>query len=141
MKKSLILLGFVLIELSSCAQPAESDAPKSAEPAAAYRLFPTQNMWTFIKLNTSNGLMWRVQYSIKGDEYRFEEPIYASMEVLQTVTERTKEQGESPEFYPGRFTLHPTQNMHNFLLLDQQMGLVWQVQYPRDSEEILLISK
>ena len=27
----------------------------------AYRLFPTQNMWTFIKLNTRNGQMWQVQ--------------------------------------------------------------------------------
>ena len=31
--------------------------------------------------------------------------------------------------------------MHNFLLLDQQSGLVWQVQYPRDSENIILISR
>ena len=91
--------------------------------------------------NTSNGLMWRVQYSVRGDAYRFEEPISSSMDVLQTVSEKSKEQGESPRFYPGRFTLHSTQNMHNFLLLDQQSGLVWQVQYPRDSENIILISR
>ena len=30
-----------------------------------YRLFQTQNMWTFIKLNTRNGQMWQVQYDIK----------------------------------------------------------------------------
>lgn len=141
MKKFLILLGFVLIGLSSCAQSAASDAPNSTEPVAVYRLFPTQNMWTFIKLNTSNGMMWRVQYSIKGNEYRFEEPISASIEILKTITEKSEIQGEAPQFYPGRFTLHSTQNMYNFLVLDQLTGLVWQVQYPRDSEEILLISK
>jgi hypothetical protein len=27
-----------------------------------YSLFPTENMWTFIKLNTRNGKMWQVQY-------------------------------------------------------------------------------
>lgn len=141
MKKSLLLLICILSGFSSCAQPAASDAQETAGPAALYRLFPTQNMWTFIKLNTSNGLMWRVQYSVRGDAYRFEEPISSSMDVLQTVSEKSKEQGESPRFYPRRFTLHSTQNMHNFLLLDQQSGLVWQVQYPRDSENIILISR
>lgn len=29
-----------------------------------YKLFPTQNMWTFIKLDTQTGQMWQLQYSI-----------------------------------------------------------------------------
>lgn len=33
-----------------------------------FKLFPTQNMWTFIKLDTQTGQMWQVQYSVKGDE-------------------------------------------------------------------------
>lgn len=37
-----------------------------------FKLFPTQNMWTFIKLDTQTGQMWQVQYSVKGDEGRFE---------------------------------------------------------------------
>jgi len=30
---------------------------------AIYKLFPTENIWTFIKLNTRNGKMWQVQWS------------------------------------------------------------------------------
>jgi hypothetical protein len=37
-----------------------------------YKLFPTKNMWTFIKLDTRNGRMWQVQFSVKGDDYRYE---------------------------------------------------------------------
>lgn len=37
-----------------------------------FKLFPTQNIWTFIKLDTQTGQMWQVQYSVKGDEGRFE---------------------------------------------------------------------
>ena len=33
-----------------------------------FKLFSTQNMWTFIKLDTQTGQMWQVQYSVKGDE-------------------------------------------------------------------------
>ncbi|HEV3218228.1 MAG TPA: hypothetical protein VGZ48_00545 [Candidatus Acidoferrales bacterium] len=34
---------------------------------------------------------------------------------------------------PGRFTLYPTENIYNFLLLDQIDGRVWQVQWNWDS--------
>ena len=39
---------------------------------ARYQLYPTENTWTFFKLDTMTGRIWQVQYSIKGDEYRFE---------------------------------------------------------------------
>ena len=34
----------------------------------------------------------------------------------------------------GRFTLHPTENMYNFLLLDQIDGDVFQVQWSMDEK-------
>ena len=37
----------------------------SPDSAIVYRLFSTQNKWTYIKLNTRNGQMWQVQYSIE----------------------------------------------------------------------------
>jgi hypothetical protein len=33
-----------------------------------------------------------------------------------------------------RFTLYPTQNMYNFILLDQIDGKTWQVQWSTDPE-------
>jgi hypothetical protein len=47
-----------------------NDITQKEQPyeSAIYQLFPTQNMWTFIKLNTRNGQMWQVQWSIDAEK-------------------------------------------------------------------------
>lgn len=37
----------------------------------AYELYRTENMWTFLKLETSTGKIWQVQYAV-GDGDAFE---------------------------------------------------------------------
>jgi len=32
-----------------------------------YRLYPTQNVWTFLKLDTQTGQIFQVQFDLKGD--------------------------------------------------------------------------
>ena len=93
---------------------------------ATYQLFPTQNMWTFIKLNTRDGRMWQVQYDVKGSE-RFEVN-------LNTTSFATKEEERD-----GRFTLYPTQNMWTFILLDQIDGRMWQVQWSMKEDSRFVI--
>ena len=39
----------------------------------------------------------------------------------------------------GRFTLYPTNNTYNFILLDQKEGDVWQVQWSHEKEERLVL--
>lgn len=34
-----------------------------------YKLYPTDNMWTFLKLDTRTGKIWQVQYSVNSDSY------------------------------------------------------------------------
>lgn len=84
---------------------------------ATYKLFPTQNIWTFIKLNTRNGKMWQVHFTIDNDTEDGEFVI----NYLPLVDE-----GEESN---GRFTLYPTENIYNFILLDQIDGRVYQVQW------------
>ena len=36
---------------------------------------------------------------------------------------------------PGRFTLVPTLNIFNFVMLDQEDDRAWQVQWSQDSEK------
>jgi hypothetical protein len=86
-----------------------------------YRLYPTTNMWTFIKLNTRNGKMWQAQYSIEGN--RFETYLNGFSLIAKDSEEN------------GRFTLYPTQNMFNFILLDQIDGKLWQVQWNQEAEK------
>lgn len=92
----------------------------------AYLLFPTENMWTFIKLNTRNGQMWQVQYDVEGDN-RFE--IYLNFVPLVSKEKEVN----------GRFYLYPTQNVHTFILLDQLDGKMWQVQWSMEAKERLII--
>jgi hypothetical protein len=133
MKKLIISLTFVLITITSLAQVKNNESTSNDNAqnnsnygAVSYRLFPTQNMWTFIKLNTRNGRMWQVQYDVK-ESNRFETN-------LNFVALVTKEEENN-----DRFTLYPTQNIYTFILLDQLDGRTWQVQWSLESEKRFVI--
>ena len=90
-----------------------------------YKLVKTENVWTFLKLNTRNGKISQVQFSIK-DDNAFETDLN---EVA--LIEPKKE-------FNNRFTLYPTENIFNFLLLDTNNGKVWQVQWSTEPSERLI---
>lgn len=139
LRKTLILFSFVFVIgfLCQCQSSANSDKQEQRftskdtlvfqymnaylsqlrEPK--FQLFKTQNMWTFLKLDTETGQIWQVQYSVKGDDYRFETPL--------DLKKRVSEYDDEP--ICGRFTLYATDNMYNFILLDQIDGRCWQVQW------------
>ena len=89
-------------------------------------MFPTENLWTFLKLDTQNGRIWQVQYSID-DKYRGEIELNNKAFVSENDAEN------------GRFTLYPTKNMYSFILLDQLSGKMWQVQWSTEEENRILI--
>lgn len=117
MKKWILYLACILA--ISCAQASGNSTDKPYE--TVYRLYPTQNIRTFIKLDTRNGKMWQVQFALNGDN-RFE--VYLNMLPLAKVHEEVAE----------RFELYPTQNIYNFILLDRVDGRTWQVQWSTKSE-------
>lgn len=92
----------------------------NTESIEYYKLYPTTNMWTFIKLDTRNGRLWQVQFDVSGNN-RFEVSINSTD---LTYIERKV----------SRFELYPTQNMYNFLLLDKLTGNIWQAQWSTKSE-------
>lgn len=99
------------------------ESKKSLE-GFVYQLFPTQNYWTFIKLDTRNGKMWQVHFTISKDGYEGE-VVLNSNSLLLLGEEELK----------GRFTLYPTNNIYNFILLDQVNGKTYQVQWNSDIEK------
>lgn len=116
--KRIVLLWLIFIMGIHCF--AESNVPirYSVNPNATYQLFPTENRWIFIKLNTQTGQMWMVQYST------------SSTSDALTISLNTKPLLlSSDELVNGRYTLYPTQNLYNFILLDQINGRTWQVQW------------
>ena len=124
MKKRIITLIVILTAMTAFSQT-NTISTVSPDNDIVYRLFPTQNIWTFIKLNTRNGQMWQVQYSTKDNQ----------LEVPLSLITRVSSEGEAN----GRFFLYPTQNMYNFILLDQLDGRVWQVQWSIELKERMVI--
>ena len=119
MIKIIVTTILTLTLMQSCAQvdkKQNSTTSSQSNTKVAYRLFPTHNMWTFIKLNTRNGQMWQVQYNMDSDK-RFVTNL--SSEILVS----------SGNELDDRFTLYPTQNIYTFILLDQLDGKTWQVQW------------
>ncbi len=92
------------------------------EDIGKYKLYPTENMWTFLKLNTQTGQVYQVQYSIKDDNYG------------EVVVNRWSLNSYGDPYINGRYELYPTQNMYNFLLLDKNTGAVYQVQWSMKAE-------
>ena len=125
MKK--ILISFiVLMTMATICVQANTNQPNSSCNHAVYQLFSTDNLWNFIRLNTRNGRMWLVQFSVSGAEHRFQSTLSAVPRVS------TEDEAN------GRFTLVPTKNMWNFILLDQLDGRVWQVQWSTDGQNNLV---
>lgn len=86
-----------------------------------FRLFQTNNRWTFLKLDTRTGEIKHVQYSTDGEAMQYD---------LNSVP-----LAEGEDAKPGRFFLYPTENTFNFILLDQIDGRVWQVQWNIDRDK------
>lgn len=120
MKKTslIITIIFCLVCCAKAAEPATVIAP-ATNAVNNYLLYPTANIYTFLKLDTRNGKIWQVQYSM--DENEFE--VVLNPRELATA-------GKS-----GQFALYPTTNNWTFLLLDTVNGDVWHVQWSQDAEK------
>ena len=117
MRKLLLILTLLLgIAINSyAAEPATVVAPATTA-TNNFLLYPTTNMYTFLKLDTRNGKIWQVQYSM--DENEFE------------TTLNTEELAINGK--PGQFALYPTTNNWTFILLDTVTGKVWHVQWSQE---------
>jgi hypothetical protein len=121
----LFLLAAIAVFVFGLGACNHAETPTDFEPV--YKLFPTKNIWTFIKLNTRNGLMWQVQFTVSNDGSRFETPLNADKLV------------GADEEKDGRFTLYSTENIYNLILLDQINGKTWQVQWSGETENRVVL--
>lgn len=129
MKKTILLvISFVFFVVSCTHSDKMQTEPTKHEikEYVRYKMFPTENIWTFLKLDTKSGKIWQVQYSIN-DNLRGE----------VELNNKALVSGEAAE--NGRFTLYPTKNMYNFILLDQIDGKMWQVQWSVEEENRVVI--
>lgn len=115
---SVILMSLMQIKIVA-AEPTQIVVPTSTT-TSNFVLYPTTNIYTFLKLDTRNGKIWQLQYSMDESE-EFE----VNINNIPLATPGK----------PGQFALYPTQNMWTFLLLDTLNGTVWHVQWSLESEK------
>lgn len=113
-----LLFAFSFADYSYAAEPATVVAPTTSA-VNNYLLYPTTNIYTFLKLDTRNGKIWQVQYSMDDNEF---EVVLNSRELVTA--------GKS-----GQFALYPTTNNWTFLLLDTINGDVWHVQWSQEADK------
>ena len=106
------------------ATTAAIDANES-KMAERYKLYPTENMWTFLKLDTKTGRVWQVQYAINSNSR-------IQSQFVSVRLSWDEDWGALSNI--GRFELYPTQNMYTFLLMDKKLGTIWQIQWSTDPD-------
>lgn len=122
-KKFLAILVFTCIFINACAsQPTKVVTPTSLT-TNNFLLYPTTNIYTFLKLDTRNGKIWQVQYSMDENEF---EVILSNKELVS-------------DGKPGQFVLYPTTNNWTFILLDTVNGDTWHVQWSQDPDKRMII--
>jgi hypothetical protein len=122
MRKTILAIATALLPvLSIAADPVEVDYDPPQRLDARFRLFKTKNVWNFLELDTQTGKVWQVQFVLNDDANR--KKIAVNPEVL------------AKDGRPGRFTLHPTRNIYNFIVLDQENGKTWQVQWSTGNDQ------
>ncbi len=85
-----------------------------------YKLYPTENIYNFLQLDTMTGKIEIVQWSLDNDK---EGSATLNDEDLSLSTGC------------GTFELYPTKNMYQFLLLDKVTGRRWHVQWGFESNK------
>lgn len=111
-----------LLTISTHPYAQESIPAATQNPNATFRLFNTQNIYTLLKLDTRDGRIWQLQWGALGN--RFSVPLNPTPVVTT---------GQA-----GRFTLYPTKNIYTFVLLDQETGNTWHVQWGNSADRFTL---
>lgn len=115
--KKIIMLCFLALMLSFGYCSDNNKVFANTNPQASYELHKTQNMWTFLKLNTRNGKIWQVHFEVNN-------PGTEGVHIVNGIP-----LCEPYEESKDRFVLYATSNMYNYMLLDSITGRTWQVQW------------
>ena len=121
LKRTMVAVAALLL-FASPVLAEETRSEPTQNPDAAFRLFNTTNIYTLLRLDTRDGRIWQMQWGDK--DHRFIQPLN-----LDSLTAGEK---------AGRFTLYPTSNIYTFILLDQESGDAWHVQWGEAADRFIL---
>ena len=106
-----------------------------SEYTPKFKLYKTDNMYTFLKLDTATGQINQMQYSV-GEDLQGEVVLQWRNLCTSDMSDEDflKIDWENTPFPNNRYILKPTENMYNFILLDQTDGRMWQIQWSMEAE-------
>ena len=90
-------------------------------------MFATQNMWTFILLDSYNGRLWQVQYSTQDLDNLFCFPI--NKNELVENNERCV------------FSIQPLTSMYQYYLINDNTGDMWKFQWSTKGDDYRWIER
>ena len=85
-----------------------------------FKLYPTENIYTLLKLDTATGKIDQLQWSLDSDK-----------EGSFTINNDDLSLGSGS----GTFELYPTKNMYQFILLDKVTGRQWHMQWGMEASK------
>lgn len=98
----------------------------NSESEGRFELFKTQNMWTFIMLDTFSGQLWQCQYTVDGSDNRF--CIVINPYSLSSTESR-------------KFTIQPLTSMFQYYLINEDDGEMWKFQWSTQGDDYRWIEK
>lgn len=110
-----ILLSIIMLFMVSivCVSQTDENAPNNR-----YKLYSTENIYTFLQLDTRTGKIKQVQWSL--DEKKEWSIALNDIDLTYGIAI-----GKDID----RFELYPTKNMYQFILLDKATGDKWHIQW------------
>ena len=136
----------------------------SQEDIERYKIYPTENIYTSLKLDTATGRIWQLQIGLGDDvdrvvtvlsdrlrarfkdditseyenefkEWQIENPNLTIKEYEEQMYSLETYLSVTPVAQNGRYKLYPTDNMYNFILQDVINGSSYQVQWNNDEDK------
>lgn len=120
MKRLFLIFAVVMMAASAVAQEKLqfNDVNHQTNSTLRYKLYPTFNIWTYLKLDTQTGRVSMLQFSVNGRENEGE--IYIGIPLEVYVGNDAKN---------GRYEIYPTSNIWTYLMIDQINGNTYHVQW------------
>ena len=87
-----------------------------------YKMYQTENIYTFLELDTKTGKVKQVQWSLESDN-----------EGTWIINGNDLSFGEG--YGSGSFELYPTKNLYQFLLIDKTDGRKWHIQWGMEASK------
>ncbi len=88
-----------------------------------FKLYPTENIYTFLELDTKTGRVWQLQWAMESDNE-------GGLPIIDFDLV-----SEDDSYGSNVFELYPTKNMYQFILVNKVNGQTWHLQWGMENSK------